>query len=70
MHVLFLHKEGIFFSSYTRVGATTTTATTIFVVLLIQRRRVIKIIIVKEREHSHSEIAKANLAEWLGHAEK
>ena len=67
MHVLFLHKEGIFFSSYTRVRAT---ATTIFVVLLIQRRRVIKIIIVKEREHSHSEIAKANLAEWLGHAEK
>ena len=24
----------------------------------------------KEREHSHSEIARANLAEWLGHAEK
>ena len=24
----------------------------------------------KKREHSHSEIAKANRAEWLGHAEK
>ena len=25
---------------------------------------------MKEREHSHSEIAKANRAEWLIHAEK
>ena len=24
----------------------------------------------KKREHSHSEIARANRAEWLGHAEK
>ena len=24
----------------------------------------------KKREHSHSEIAKANRTEWLGHAEK
>ena len=24
----------------------------------------------EKREHSHSEIAKANRAEWLGHAEK
>ena len=26
--------------------------------------------IVKEKEHRHSEIAKANRAEWLIHAEK
>ena len=24
----------------------------------------------KKREHSHSEIAKANRAQWLGHVEK
>ena len=26
--------------------------------------------VVKKREHSHTEIAKANRAEWVGHAEK
>ena len=25
---------------------------------------------MKKREHSHTEIAKANRAEWVGHAEK
>ena len=50
-----------------------TTTTTIFFVLLIQnvlRHKKEIIVQKKEREHSHSEIARANLAEWLGHAEK
>ena len=50
---------------------TTTATTTIFIVLLIQKvLRHQKEIIVKKREHRHSEIAKANRTERLGHAEK
>ena len=45
---------------------TTITTTTIFIVLLIQRCGVLKgKNCEKKKEHSHSEIAKANRAEWL-----
>ena len=51
--------------SQLRCETTITTTTTIFIVLLLQRCGVLKGKIVKGREHSHSEIAKANRAEWL-----